>query len=37
MVVHGTEFGMPAKSEACRAGACPTPACTTFPMNTSST
>src|SRR6266511_3563679 len=37
IVVHGTLSGIPARSDACRAGACPTPAWTTFPMNTSST
>ena len=36
-VVAPTVFGMPALMAACRAGACPTPACTTFPMSTSST
>ena len=36
-MVHGTFFGIPAPRAACRAGACPTPACTTFPIKTSLT
>ena len=35
-VVQGTFCPKPAPSAACRAGACPTPACKTFPMKTSS-
>src|SRR5215831_9020549 len=37
IVVAGTASGNPASSAACRAGACPTPAWTTFPKKTSST
>ena len=37
MVVQGTELGKPAPIAACLAGACPTPACKTFPINTSLT
>ena len=36
MVVQPTDLGMPAPSEACRAGACPSPAGSTQPMMTSS-
>ena len=36
-VTHGTVFGMPAPSEACRAGAWPMPAWRTLPMMTCST
>src|SRR3990172_3970598 len=36
MVVEGTLSGIPARSEACRAGAWPTPAWITLPMKTSS-
>jgi hypothetical protein len=36
-VVQGTVSGIPANKAACLAGAWPTPACTTFPMKTSST
>ena len=35
--VHGTSAGMPAPNAACFAGDCPRPACSTQPMNTSST
>ena len=37
MVVQGTLLGIPAPKAACLAGAWPLPACTTFPMSTSST
>ena len=37
IVVQATVFGNPAKRAACLAGACPFPACTTFPIKTSST
>ncbi len=37
MVMAGTEAGIPPRMAACRAGACPPPAPTTFPMITSST
>jgi hypothetical protein len=36
MVSAGTVSGTPPSTAAWRAGACPTPACTTFPMITSS-
>ena len=36
-VKHSTDFGKPAKTAACRAGACPTPAGRTLPMITSFT
>ncbi len=36
-VTHGTESGMPAPSDAWRAGACPIPAWSTFPKITAST
>src|SRR5438477_8729297 len=36
-VMHGTDSGIPAPSEACRAGAWPMPAWSTFPMITCST
>ena len=36
-VVHGTESGRPALRDACRAGACPCPAGSTQPINTSAT
>ncbi len=36
-VKAATETGSPALSAACRAGFCPTPACSTLPMITSST
>ena len=35
-VTHGTELGIPAPSDACRAGACPTPAERTLPITTCS-
>ena len=35
-VVASTEVGRPAKMEACRAGACPMPAASTFPICTAS-
>ena len=34
MVTHGVVLGSPAKSAACRAGACPTPPWSTSPMKT---
>ena len=37
IVVQGTTSGIPAIKAACRAGACPTPACNTLPIMTSST
>ena len=37
IVVDGTEDGIPAFIADCLAGACPKPACTTFPNITSST
>jgi hypothetical protein len=37
MVVAGVVSGRPALRSACRAGACPTPACSTWPIRTSST
>ena len=37
MVVQGTSSPRPARTAACRAGACPTPAPKTFPRTTSST
>ena len=37
IVSAGTSFGIPAPTAACRAGACPTPACSTWPMITYST
>ncbi len=37
MVVQGTVLGIPANMAACRAGACPSLACKTFPIKTSST
>ena len=36
MVVHGTPSGSPASLDACRAGACPTPAGSTQPISVSS-
>ena len=36
-VTHGNAFGIPAPSEAWRAGACPCPACRTLPKTTCST
>uniref|UniRef100_A0A0E9W7H6 Uncharacterized protein n=1 Tax=Anguilla anguilla TaxID=7936 RepID=A0A0E9W7H6_ANGAN len=36
-VVAGVEMGSPAPRRACRVGACPSPACNTFPMYTSFT
>lgn len=36
-VVHGVACDSPAPNAACLAGACPTPAVSTFPKNTSST
>lgn len=36
MVVQGIVFGIPEKSTACLVGACPMPALTTLPRNTSS-
>src|ERR1700693_2904017 len=35
-VTQGTELGMPAARDACRAGACPCPACRTLPRTTAS-
>ena len=37
IVMAGTSIGMPAGTAACRAGICPTPACSTWPMITYST
>ena len=37
IVVQMTDFYSPPRSAACRAGACPTPADSTFPIITSST
>ncbi len=33
-VSDGTSIGIPAPTAACRAGACPAPACSTWPMIT---